>query len=412
MEQTVLRTMYRVAGRYHIPIKNIFELQLELDEEKRGLIMFESFRLREDLSIQGKCAVCCFTSAGRVFSAEQLTPALRAAVRNCVMYGITDFLFPIEDSSVIGKKSLTRAAAELIRDMREEYPDIRTFAYVLESESEDGQLEGFSQPFHRFCPVQLSGSNRAAVFYQIIAEVMDALIAAPGETTGFRLGVIAERQSIPFYNLLQIMKGAEAPMPAHQRVREIRKAEQLELLERELGVYPEEHPINAFGVLGQHRFRNNRKYYSYHRCIGLLMDFIQFYNDTAYYRGIAVGTLLTDDYEKEIDSFPVFHTVFYQQFRDKLQSLLEALRTDSDPEWVSLLYPRFEAIDRRLQIDRIGYLLLGFQFGRTNAAGIDREQDERFENHCKERMKQLCSCPFDMGRMGVVSPIVQEPKSV
>ena len=217
---------------------------------------------------------------------------------------------------------------------------------------------------------------------------------------------------VPVYNLYHMIHnpGFLPPKPLYSLTPDTQNIEKLELLERELGVYPKEHPIYEYRVENELSQDHQTEHYSYHRCLDLILDFIRFNNETAYLRGLALGMIQTDNLQKEVDHYSVTHTPFYRQFQEKLLALAMAVRKDGDSEILSSLYQKIEAVDRRLKIDQTGYLLLGFRNGRKKAVEFDEKLDEQFEDYCKKQMKLFYDCPFNVDTIGIISKIFREKK--
>lgn len=409
---TVSRKTYKAAYQLNIPVKSIFELSWEFNEGDSGISLIKSLELRKALAIPDKCAVFYFNPVGVHLTMAQLAPVLKTAVHDCAQNGITDFLFPLEGLNMIREEELTCQAVRIIRSMMEEYPDIRVFACILVSEESDTYPEEYDSLFHEAYQMEINGANRTSVFYDAAAKLMSALIAVSKKNSTFQLGNQADSQMIPVYNLYHMIHnpGFLPPKPLYSLTPDTQNIEKLELLERELGVYPKEHPIYEYRVENELSQDHQTEHYSYHRCLDLILDFIRFNNETAYLRGLALGMIQTDNLQKEVDHYSVTHTPFYRQFQEKLLALAEAVRKDGDSELLSSLYQKIEAVDRRLKIDQTGYLLLGFRSGRKKAVEFDEKLDEQFEDYCKEQMKLFYDCPFNVDTIGIISKIFREKK--
>ncbi|MBS7175089.1 MAG: hypothetical protein KH056_02780, partial [Clostridiales bacterium] len=83
--------------------------------------------------------------------------------------------------------------------------------------------------------------------------------------------------------------GSLPPKPLYSLTPDTQNTEKLELLERELDVYPKEHPIYTARIQDELSKEHEAEHYSYHRCLDLILDFIRFNNETAYLRGLALG---------------------------------------------------------------------------------------------------------------------------
>ena len=80
------------------------------------------------------------------------------------------------------------------------------------------------------------------------------------------------------------------------------RTEQLEKLEREISVYPTEHPIYTCSQY-ETLFQNNVVPSSFSKCRDMILDFMQYHNETAYLYGISMGIMNLPDKENHSSQY-------------------------------------------------------------------------------------------------------------
>ncbi|WP_077534341.1 hypothetical protein [Massiliimalia massiliensis] len=186
------------------------------------------------------------------------------------------------------------------------------------------------------------------------------------------------------------------------------RTEQLEKLEREISVYPTEHPIYTCSQY-ETLFQNNIVPSSFSKCRDMILDFMQYHNETAYLYGISMGIMNLPDKENLTEQYSIAHNMYVKQFQRKLEKQLRSLWENGDTDYFKQLYLTAQAVDKRLQIDQIGYILLGWQNGIKRSHDYSPKQyDHKFEDYCKQQMQWLNEHIFCQESIGILSDIFEK----